>query len=147
LDNAALTEPKCCFDSHNLRLQIHGQYRRRSISSNSPSQLEGSLSISPLPSHNFWLAAFNVSLPRTMDQGNRLGALPPELLLGLVSNLPAKDICSVRCLGKGYKSFIATHQTAILEPLIAIQQKRIRAGHKAIRDIGNLAFAKPCITS
>jgi hypothetical protein len=82
------------------------------------------------------------AISNTAPPIDKLGDLPPDVLLRITTHLRASDICCLRRLNKDYKLFVDLSKQVILLPKIALQQQRIKESHQVLVFTANIPISE-----
>jgi hypothetical protein len=76
----------------------------------------------------------------TSPHPDRLSALPVEMLVKVLHNLPVRDMCRTRVLSSFFRKFVDTNVKALTHPTITFHLARIKTDIQHLQDITHLSF-------
>ena len=71
------------------------------------------------------------------ESKDRLTALPPELLAGVVEQLPVREICRLRSLSRHLRDFVDTNQGLLTQNVFSRHRDRIHREYKLLTDLSD----------
>lgn len=66
---------------------------------------------------------------------DHLAALPAELLVNIVEQLPVREICRLRSLSRHFRDFVDTNQNASTRDLVSYHRARINREYRLLTDL------------